>query len=323
VESSLLYDCQARVWYKKDVRALQSWMDRCYRLVWSGGRGHLLSKMQEQGRNMVDVRGSLEIRSVEAKVEKRVLERIGHVMRMGDERMTKAIVLGWYEGLEGRAKRAGRKWKTVLYWRRVLVEARVEPMEMEKRTRDRTESRKIVKERIEDVDLWVAKKGHKYEWRQGEVRVERSQRQDRGLICEFEGYGKRCKSKGGLTIHQKIMHREGDKVMFGCARCGKELKTEGASHERSCTGREMEGEGGGSRRECGRCGRWVTYSNYARHVSGCGGENGEGEIEEASEEGGAVRRAGGDTKAVCGVWNGGDGAEHGETYGHAAQNLGP
>ena len=141
VESSLLYDCQARVWYKKDVRALQSWMDRCYRWVWSGGRGQPLRKMQEQGRNMVDVRGSLEIRSVEAKVEKRVLERIGHVMRMGDERMTKAVVLGWYEGLEGRAKRAGRKRKTVLYWRRVLMEAGVKPMEVEKRTRERTEWR--------------------------------------------------------------------------------------------------------------------------------------------------------------------------------------
>ena len=33
VESSLLYDCQARVWYKRDIRKLQQWMDRCYRYV--------------------------------------------------------------------------------------------------------------------------------------------------------------------------------------------------------------------------------------------------------------------------------------------------
>ena len=45
--------------------------------------------------------------------------------------------------------------------------------------------------------------------------MERSQRQDRGLICEYEGCGKRCKTKGGLTIHQKRMHREGEKVMYG------------------------------------------------------------------------------------------------------------
>ena len=56
VESSLLYDCQARVWYKRDVKALQSWVDRCYRWIWSGGRGQPLRRMQEQGENMVDVR---------------------------------------------------------------------------------------------------------------------------------------------------------------------------------------------------------------------------------------------------------------------------
>ena len=31
VESSLLYDCNARVWHKKDIRRLQKWMDKRYR----------------------------------------------------------------------------------------------------------------------------------------------------------------------------------------------------------------------------------------------------------------------------------------------------
>ena len=44
---------------------------------------------------MFDVRRSLGVKSVSVKVEKRVLERIGHVMRMGNERLTKAVVLGW------------------------------------------------------------------------------------------------------------------------------------------------------------------------------------------------------------------------------------
>ena len=35
VESSVLSDCQARVWYKRDVNKLQRWMDKCYRYVWS------------------------------------------------------------------------------------------------------------------------------------------------------------------------------------------------------------------------------------------------------------------------------------------------
>ena len=306
VESSLLYDCQARVWYKKDVRALQSWVDKCYRWVWSGGRGQPLRRMQELGVNMIDVRKKLGVRALESKIEKRVLERVGHVMRMGDERLTKAVVLGWYGELEGRVKRTGRKRKTVLYWRRVLIEAGVDPMEVEKVTKDRTEWKKVVKERVEHIDLWVAQKGHEYQWRQGEERIERSQRRERGLICEYEGCGKRCKTKAGLTIHQKRMHREGDRVMFECARCGKEMKTEGAraSHERTCTGGAVEGEEGG-RKQCGRCRRWVSSSNYARHVRGCS----EGDGVEGGAVGGGSRayrgrgEAGSRRKAceVCGA----------------------
>ena len=187
MESSLLYDCQARVWYKKDVRALQSWVDKCYRWVWSGGRGQPLRRMQAQGANMTDVRGRLRIRAVECKIEKRVLERIGHVMRMGDERIAKAVVLGWYEGLEGSRKKIGKKRKTVLYWRRVLSEAGVEPLEVERRTRERDGWKKIVRERVEHLDRWVAQKGHEYDWSQGEERVSRSQKQAGGLLCEYEG----------------------------------------------------------------------------------------------------------------------------------------
>ena len=306
VESSLLYDCQVRVWYKKDVKALQSWIDRCYRWVWSGGRGQPLRRMQEEGVNMTDVRRKIEIRAVESKIEKRVLDRIGHVMRMGDERLTKAVVLGWYEELEGKAKRLGKKRKTVLYWRRVLIEAGVEPMEVEKRTSERTEWKKVVKERVEHIDLWVDQKGHEYQWRQGEVRVERSQKRERGLVCEYDGCGKRCKTKAGLTIHQKRKHREGDRVMFRCARCGKEMTTEGAraSHERSCTGGAREG-GEAGRRQCGVCGGWVSRSNYARHMRRCSGGDG---VERGAEdgEGGTIRargEGGGRRKAcdVCGA----------------------
>ena len=33
-----------------------------------------------------------------------MLERIGHLLRMGNDRLTKAMVLRWYEGLKGRSK---------------------------------------------------------------------------------------------------------------------------------------------------------------------------------------------------------------------------
>ena len=64
---------------------------------------------------MVDMRKVLGIKSIRWKIEKRVLERIGHVMRMENSRKTKAFVLGWYEGREGTNKTKGRKRKTTIY----------------------------------------------------------------------------------------------------------------------------------------------------------------------------------------------------------------
>ena len=64
--------------------------------------------------NMVDMRKRLFVKSVAWKVEKKMLERIGHVLRMGNERLTEAMVLGWYESLEGRSKMIGKTKKTGL-----------------------------------------------------------------------------------------------------------------------------------------------------------------------------------------------------------------
>ena len=60
---------------------------------------------------MQDVRGCLGVKSVRWKIEKRVLERIRHVVRMGNDNLTKAMVFGWYEGLEGKEKKTGTKEK--------------------------------------------------------------------------------------------------------------------------------------------------------------------------------------------------------------------
>ena len=71
VESSLLYDCQSRVWYKRDVNKLQRWMDKCYRYVWSDRNGEPLRQISERHENMTAVRQRLGIKSVEWKIERR------------------------------------------------------------------------------------------------------------------------------------------------------------------------------------------------------------------------------------------------------------
>ena len=68
VESALLFDCQARVWWKKDVMRLQKWMDKCWRYVWCNRNGEPLRQMQARGENMYDVRARLGVKSVQWKI---------------------------------------------------------------------------------------------------------------------------------------------------------------------------------------------------------------------------------------------------------------
>ena len=154
VESSLLYDCQTRVWYKKDLKRLQKWMDKCYRYVWSNRNGQPLRQMQACGMNMQDVRVCLGVKSVRWKIEKRVLERIGHVVRMKNDRLIKAMVFGWYEGLEGKGKMMGRKRKTVLYWKKMLNECGVDWTDVERVCMDRDGWKARVRERMNHLDKW-------------------------------------------------------------------------------------------------------------------------------------------------------------------------
>ena len=284
VESSLLYDCQARVWYKKDMKKLQQWVDKRYRYVWSNRNGEPLRQMQASGVNMKDVRACLGVKSVRWKIEKRVLERIGHVVRMGNDRMTKIMVLGWYEGLEGKDKKMGRKRKTVLYWKRILSESGVDWTDIERVCSDRDGWKKCVNERMRHLDKWERQLGHRYVWGPNESVVDRNERRVIDLVCRYEGCGKVCKSKGGLVNHQKRIHRPPEeRVRFDCSKCGLVCETEVAClmHERSCVGRNVQG----SRRECGECGEWTSRANFARHVRTCGVREGEATVgeEERSE----------------------------------------
>ena len=143
METALLFDCQARVLWKKDMMRFQKWMDKCWRYVWSNINGEPLRQMQTRGKNMCDVRARLGVKSVQLKIEKKVLERVGHVMRTKDESLTKVAVLGWYKKLEGVSKAPGKKRKTVLFWKRILSEASIDWTDVGRLESDRSRWKKL------------------------------------------------------------------------------------------------------------------------------------------------------------------------------------
>ena len=87
VESRMLFNCETRAWQKKEIGERQRVVDQGYRYIWMDKRGGLVLKQMEEKRvNMWGVRRKLGIRSIQAKIEERALRRIGHVLRMDNNR---------------------------------------------------------------------------------------------------------------------------------------------------------------------------------------------------------------------------------------------
>ena len=266
VESTMLFDCQTRTWRIGEMKKLQSVMDRKYRFIWSRKTMPPLIQMQQEQVNMQDVRNQLGVKTIRWKIEKRVYERIGHIMRMDDSRHVKAVTLGWLEELEEHEKMPGKKRKTVLYWKNLLREAGIDYTNIKKLTEDRKQWKAIVKSRMKHLEEWERKGGKSTL----ESRGSRNQipEQD-GLICDYEGCGKEFVSKAGLTIHRKRIHEiSKEKVKFTCQLCQEEFTQEAnlKNHLKSCTGLRASQPG---KKKCDKCLGEYAKKSFAAHYKRC------------------------------------------------------
>ena len=272
VESTALFDSQIRTWQVREIKRVQSMLDKCYRYVWSRNTKPPLIQMQEEGKNMQDVRNELKVTSVRIKIEKRTLERIGHVMRMDDDRQVKAVTLGWLEDLENHEKRPGKKRKTMLYWKKLVKEAGLDYTRIDSLTKDRKIWKSTVKERVSHLKEWERRGGHKV----NEVRGDRNNipNVDNELMCDYEDCGKVCRSKAGLVNHIRRIHEiSKNKAKFKCVECGESFKLKGnlVNHKRICTKVRASQA---SNRKCNVCQREVSKSNFARHYRSCQDQHG-------------------------------------------------
>ena len=265
VESSMLFDCQARTWKLAEIRKMQSLVDRAYRYIWSDKKGPPLVQMKNMGKNMFDVRQELGVRSLRWKIEKRTLERMGHVMRMEDGRLVKAMVLGWLEQLERWDRVSGGRRKTVLYWKKLLREAAIDYTRIGALTKDRKVWKALVKERMEWVNEWEKEKGH------GAMAEPRDRIMPKVAEVKWdcEVCGRVCKSKAGLTIHKKRVHEVSEKKKkFVCFGCKEVFKQEAnlVNHQKLCRGSAPVEEG---KRKCDLCGKAVGKKSFAAHRKRC------------------------------------------------------
>ena len=291
VESALLFDCATRTWYQKDMKRLQSWVDRCYRHIWAGGRGPPLRMMQERGINMQDIRNQMGIKTIRRNIEKRSLERIGHVLRMRNDRGTKAAILGWLRTLENYRKTPGKKRKTILYWKKLLKEAGIDWTTAGEMAQDRNRWKENVTKRVKTLDEWDHQRGNLAAGPPIQRNTPRME-EENPLACNFPGCNKICKSRGGLAIHKRRMHdEEKRKLDFKCPKCDMSFKSENTmiNHSKQCGGAVASRS---DLRRCEKCNKEVSKNNIARHRRACtageGNGGARGEVQHDSQRGARV-----------------------------------
>ena len=103
--------------------------------------------------NMWGVRRSLGVRSLQARIEERVLRRIGHVLRMENTRPTKRVTLGWYVPTVTPTPERKPRHGT-LGWRKILNEAGLDADPVEHLVCDRSNWREIIRKRTRHIEEW-------------------------------------------------------------------------------------------------------------------------------------------------------------------------
>ena len=179
--------------------------------------------------------------TVKSKIEKSHLVRIGHIARMSDERLGKQATMGWISRMEMGRKPRKRKMTTLTYWHRLLKEANMEAHEVERIAMDRAKWKNVAKDRMRHIEKFEKQLGHQYIRLENEEHItRRSQYEVRNdNKCKYEGCGRTLRTKAGLVIHQKGLHRTMENATtFRCQKSNREVRQEAAlkNHSKACKG---------------------------------------------------------------------------------------
>ena len=239
IESTMLFNASVRPFKLKEIKRMQTFMDKRYRYIWSDKNGQPLRQMEEKHLNMADIREQLNVTSLRTKIDKAHLLRMGHVLRMNDDRLVKQAVLGWYSKLEEENKTKKLPHRNIItYWRKLINEAGEDPNNIEHLITDRTKWRALVRNRVKHLEEYERQQGHNHVIQPDEIIRDRRESTktptENTLQCEI--CDKVCRSKAGLAIHRKRLHDSQQKETQ-CEKCGKTF-TQGATlknHMKKCS----------------------------------------------------------------------------------------
>ena len=132
----------------------------------------------------------------------------------------------------------------------------------------------VVKDKMRHIEQFEKQQGHQYRKHEDEELIEiRSQNAIQyDNKCKYEGCCRTFRTKAGLVIHQKRLHRTMESATtFRCQKCNSEFIQEAALKNLSkvCKGEKI----GRGRKECRICKNLVGRRNYARRVRSCKKKN--------------------------------------------------
>ena len=221
--------------------------------------GPALKQMEEKRVNMWGVSRKLGIRSMQAKIEERVLRRIGHILRMDNNRPMKQITIRWYAPPVTPTPESKPRHSTIAYWRKVLREAGLDADSIEYLVSDKGKWRQIIHERKLHIEEWEKSQAeHHGNQRSQMKRSQASIEKQRSLVCQWPECGKILKSTTGRKNHEKI-HRANRQQETLCQWCSTTLtdKTSLTSHQKICMG--------APKGICPYSGERKSVANMARH----------------------------------------------------------
>ena len=128
----------------------------------------------------------------------------------------------------------------------------------------------MVKNRMRHIEKFEKQQGHQYRRQEDEELIERRSQYEiqNNNKCKYEGCGRTFRTKAGLVIHQKRLHRTIENATaFRCHKCNSEFRQEETlkNHSKVCEDEKIEGD----RKECKMCYNLFGRTKYARHVRSC------------------------------------------------------
>ena len=159
----------------------------------------------------------LGIRLMQVKIEERVLRRIGHVLQIDHNRLTKQITLGWHAPTVKPTPERKPRHGTIEYWRKVLRQAGLDADAIKGLVCDKGKWRKIIHNRKVGIEAWETSQAENHGKQCSQMRrSQASTQKQRSLVCQWFVWSKILKSITGQKLHMRRPKEQTDKKNALC-----------------------------------------------------------------------------------------------------------